>query len=62
MNKTETSLIQVNRRGFSKQDLVQSLQILERMAKYDFENRIGSKSRSQDQDDVSLEIQIFAAM
>ena len=59
MNKTETSLIQVNRRGFSKQDLVQSLQILERMAKYDFENRIGSKSRSQDQDDVSLDMKFF---
>lgn len=29
------------------------------MAKYDFENRIGSKSRSQDQDDVSLDMKFF---
>lgn len=34
-------------------------EILERMAKYDFENRIGSKSRSQDQDDVSLDMKFF---
>lgn len=37
----------------------ESCQVLHRMAKYDFANRIGSQSRSEDDDDVNLDMKFF---
>lgn len=67
--------LDLDQNGFWSQDEAESLtdlmvargsqmadaipQVLHRMAKYDFANRIGSQSRSEDDDDVNLDMKFF---